>query len=864
MPLLQVFFTKVPIVALCSYLVLMIFFWISTKDKFIRAFMWMLGALIIWTSSAVFMTIDLYPGALFWDRVMVVGMILVPFFLYIFVSIFTNSFEMIKTAVWGIFTIIAIVINLLGYVVPNIETITSTVTLNGRVYTVAEFKYYLGLGAIPVYFLLFVLISVILYKAYSSMRHGNTTYERIAPVMAGIIILFLGSLANVLPSLGKYPVDVLACFINAILIFVAIYKYRLMELRFMVTKGLIYSIMVASITALYVLSVLFVEEHFGTLYGDILPYYTIILALMVAVVFQPLFRLAGNLVGIIFYKAEYAQRQALKNFSLSISNKLDLNNIARDLVEAVQLALHAKQIMVLMKNENKQHYYVFQTSSQVYKPDLYISFDNPIIKWMSHNKTCLSREELYSLPYFKSMWEKEKRELYELDIELIIPMRSDNDIIGLLMLTGKKNNIAYTMDDIDLLNYLGASTAVAFENARLYALSQAEAITDNLTRLYNHRYFYKALAEQKEKIGSAELSLLVLDLDSFKLYNDLYGHVEGDRALQKVADTMTGIVGDKGIICRYGGEEFTVLLPYHDPKMAFDIAEKIRLEIQKKFFNSDDLIQRFLTVSIGVCTYPHAAPNTEELLKRADLAMYTAKRQGKNQTVVYTPRTQGSDNLENSDNYQHNIDFPNYTTTIYALTAAIDTKDHYTFGHSQRVAEYSIALAVNMSLDDSYIEILREAALLHDIGKIGIPENILTKEGRLTAEEYEIIQKHAELSLTIIKHLPSLNYVAPAVIAHHERWDGTGYPRRLKGENIPLAARILAIADAFDAMTSDRPYRAGLSISAALKEITNNIGTQFDPTIAKLFIRLVLEGKIKVNQRSDPHSVYRVHRTAVQ
>ena len=168
----------------------------------------------------------------------------------------------------------------------------------------------------------------------------------------------------------------------------------------------------------------------------------------------------------------------------------------------------SKQMLVLIKHKEEECYYVYRTSSQVFKPDLKISFDNPIVKWLISHNTSLSREELYSLPFFKSMWEKEKKVIYDLDIEIIIPMKSRNDLIGMLMLTRKENNTAYTLDDMDLLTYLGASTAVAFDNASLYSHAQSEALTDSLTKLYNHRYFCKALTEQVEKIGSAELSLL--------------------------------------------------------------------------------------------------------------------------------------------------------------------------------------------------------------------------------------------------------------------------------------------------------------------------------------------------------------------
>lgn len=860
MPLLQAFLTAVPFVALATYCLLLFFFSISQKDKFIKAFMLMLVALILWTASAVFMVIGLYPGVLFWDIMMTAAMIAVPFLLYYFVSVFTNSLNVIGLAIWGSLTAAAIVVDLLGFVIVKAEVISNTVMVLGRPVRAVEFDYSLGVIAYPMYMLMFAMIIAIFIKARMSIRNTSMPDRKIQIrfITAGVFIMFIGSLLNVTPSLGKYPVDILACFINAILVMISIYKYRMLELRFMMTKGLVYSVLAALLTIMYVYVVMFVEKNLGKLNIDINPYITILSALVVAFAFQPLYKFTDKMVNKLFYKADYSQRQALRNFSVKISNKLDLNNIARELMEAVQMALHVKQILVLMKNEREQCYDVFQTYAKNHQVDLKISYTNPIIKWLTRNETCLSRNEMNTLPFFKSMWETEKRELDDLDIEMIIPMKSGKDIIGLLLLTSKRNNSAYTLDDVDLLSYLGASTAVAFENARLYTLSQVEAVTDNLTKLYNHRYFYKALAEQIKGVGSDELSLLMIDLDLFKLYNDIYGHIEGDHALEMVAAIMLDIVGQKGVVCRYGGEEFTVLLPSHDSAMAFDVAEKIRLEIQTRFFNLNDVTQLFLTASIGVCTYPRAASNAEELLSRADLAMYTAKSQGKNQTVIYTPRVAaiGRSNIDSGTDKTSNT---GYIDTIYALTAAIDTKDHYTFGHSQRVAEYATILASEMGLDNAHIEILREAALLHDVGKIGIPENILTKASRLTSEEYEIIKKHTEISISIIKHLPSLNHVIPVVLAHHERWDGSGYPRGLKGENIPFTARILAIADSFDAMTSSRPYKPALSVSAALDEIANNTGTQFDPVIANIFIKLVRNGTIKLDKRMEKTNIIGCH-----
>lgn len=845
MTLLLLFLKNVPLIALCSYCILMLFFWFSQKDRLICSFMLVLAALIVWTTSAVFMGIDLYPGVLFWDQIMIVGMILVSFLLYYFVSIFIGSVNWFQFTIWGLLSAIAITVDLMGFIVTDAEVIRNTVILFGKEFTTISYRYTLSIFAIPLFISVFLIIAGILLKIRKSLHKGDTNYERIRLVAIGCIVMSAGVLLNFIPALGQYPVDILACFINAILIVIAIYKYRFMELRFIVTKGIVYSFFTILITVAYMFSVFYIQNHVGNVYGKITPYFTTLIALAVAVIFQPLFNLTSKMVNKLFYKAEYSRRKALRNFSQSISNNLDLNNIAQELIDAVQLALNAVQVLVLLKNEEQAHYQVLRTSSPIYQPDLQISFDNPIIKWLQKNNNCLSRDQLYSQPFFKSMWEQEKQGIYNLGIELIIPVKSREDIIGMLMLTRKQNNAAYTSNDLDLLTYLGASTAVAFENARLYTRSQAEAITDSLTNLYNHRYFCKALSEQVNGFGKNEFSLMMIDLDFFKLYNDLYGHFEGDQALVMVSSILRRVVADKGIVCRYGGEEFTVLLPHYDSKQAYDLAERIRTNIEASFLNSNDVTQRFLTASIGICTYPHAAPDPQELLKRADLAMYKAKNQGKNQTIIYSPMVASVDINNKSEEI---LQKPSYTATIYALTAAIDAKDHYTFGHSQRVAEYATLLANELSIDKAHIEILREAALLHDIGKLGVPENILTKSGRLNSEEFDIVKKHVEMSITIIKHLPSINHVIPAVIGHHERWDGMGYPRGLKGENIPFAARCLAITDAFDAMTSNRPYRSGYTVNAALNEIKNNSGTQFDPVMANLFIKLVMDGTIKIDK----------------
>jgi K+-sensing histidine kinase KdpD len=218
---------------------------------------------------------------------------------------------------------------------------------------------------------------------------------------------------------------------NAFMLMIAIYKYRLMELRFMITRGLVYSIFIVTLTIAYIFTVFFIENHMLSQYQKIVPYFTPLVALAVAITLQPLYKLSSKLVDRLFYKAEYTQRQALRQFSSHISNNLDLNGIARELIEAVQLALNASQVLLLQKNEDKKLYHAFATSSQLFQPNLEISFDNPVIKWMNKNNTGINRDQLYYQPFFKSMWEQEKNKLHDAGIELIIPIKVRDDIICL-------------------------------------------------------------------------------------------------------------------------------------------------------------------------------------------------------------------------------------------------------------------------------------------------------------------------------------------------------------------------------------------------------------------------------------------------
>ena len=258
--------------------------------------------------------------------------------------------------------------------------------------------------------------------------------------------------------------------------------------------------------------------------------------------------------------------------------------------------------------------------------------------------------------------------------------------------------------------------------------------------------------------------------------------------------------------------EFAILLPQSSTDDAFVVAERVRGAIGSEMGRKKNAI----TVSLGLASWPNDGVAPDELLNAADKALYHAKRTGGNRTCVVSRMlpslTETAPPVAGGEKEA--------LSTIYALAATIEARDPYTYGHSRKVSYYAVTIAEALSLPSEKVGIVSTAALLHDIGKIGIADEVLNKTSELSDQEWELIKTHPKLSATIVGHVPSLTPCLPAILHHQERWDGSGYPSGLKGEAIPLEARILAVADAFDAMTSPRPYRGPLSYKEALEEYT--------------------------------------------
>ena len=347
------------------------------------------------------------------------------------------------------------------------------------------------------------------------------------------------------------------------------------------------------------------------------------------------------------------------------------------------------------------------------------------------------------------------------------------------------------------------------------------ALTDPLTGLGNHRNFHDRLERELRYAHERRLplSLCMIDIDDFKRINDRFGHPAGDRVLSQLAARLR----QSGEAFRLGGDEFALLLPGADESAALAAASSVVDRVAALNLEPTGAV----TVSVGIATSPQHAGERDDLIGLADSALYWAKEYGKNRVRAYRP-----DVIELAE-LKRLASGPDRAARFRAaasLARAVDARDVYTGSHSQRVADLAARTARRLGLPDEEVELTRLAASLHDLGKLAIPEEILRKPGPLTEPERMVLERHPQIGFRMLESL-GVDPVADWVLHHHERWDGSGYPDGLPGDRIPLGARIIFVADAYDAMTSERVYRRRVAPQRAIAELERCAGSQFDPEI---------------------------------
>ena len=375
---------------------------------------------------------------------------------------------------------------------------------------------------------------------------------------------------------------------------------------------------------------------------------------------------------------------------------------------------------------------------------------------------------------------------------------------------------------IDITERKLAEVAVKLFSQKMSELS----LTDELTKLYNRRQFYKVLEIEIDRARrhNKPLSLAILDVDRFKDYNDKFGHSGGDNILQSLAGVMTSYLRKTDTSFRYGGDEFTAILPEIDSNKAKDIVERVRLKWLHMRKTESLGLENLIGFSAGIAEFPKNAETQDSLVFLVDAALYCSKRSGGNRSTLVSEMGEiPHDMLANASLDQ-----------VSALAATVDAKEAHGYGHSKRVADVAATIGNNVGLSSDELADLRGASLLHDIGKIGISDAILNKSDRLTPLEWEVVKKHSIEGAKIVSQIKKVSNLAPLILHHHERYGGSGYPDGLKGQEIPLGSRIICIADAYETMVTPRSYGNVMSRNEALVELERCSGTQFDPEIIKV------------------------------
>lgn len=384
------------------------------------------------------------------------------------------------------------------------------------------------------------------------------------------------------------------------------------------------------------------------------------------------------------------------------------------------------------------------------------------------------------------------------------------------------------------------------------------ALRDSHTGLSNHRHFEEIIEAEffRAKRYNHALSVILLDIDYFKSINDVYGHQFGDLILKQLARQLKRLVRKYDIVCRLGGEEFVIVSPATNRADALNLAHRILDHISLYNFGDKDHSVK-LKLSLAVTSYPDdKLSKGRDLVNRADQILNKVKEYGGNNVYSSLDLKNKKDALKPKKDMSGNIKQlrakigrltkranQGLSEAIFAFAKTLELKDHYTGEHVEKTVHYATEVARALDLPHEEIECIRQAAILHDLGKIGISERILLKKGKLTKKEFEEIKKHPQIGVDIIRPIQSLQSVVPLIFYHHERWDGKGYSSRLKGEDIPTGARIIAVSDVYEALTSDRPYRKAYSEDEARKIIKDSAGTQFDPKIVEIFLKVLEEEK---------------------
>ena len=615
-------------IALFIYALLSLIMLAARRNRIINSFLIMLLSMICWTGGSLLMRNRCWPGYELWYHVSLLGLFLLPYGYYKFITEFAGRRNSLANKIYLAISMILFLVNLSsGFLLAAPKIIEE----KGRYSFV--YNYTMGVSV-----LLISGVIAVLHLAYTLLQCSRTNRKmkkQFEPICWGLVILAASHILLLIPIFYGFPIDILGGIVNAIFIVYALMKRRLFKLKLLASESVCYGVGVLLNLVLYFNVApdinVFLTEAFGGAVQD----YSLVFALCFIVTTTLTILVWRVLMKNVFVRDEIQQAEYLKNFSSAVSKSLCVKDILHEIITVVQKTTDAEGIYICIQDSQTGDYKAEYSDRPLSDLSFVLKADNPLVIWLSTHDESILMNDLKNTVLYRSMWEKEKRQLADMKIDACIGLRNDDQLVGILMLAEKRGKKKFDYGHLQLLNSIASVASIAIKNARLYENAYYEARTDELTGLLNRKYFLEVLNKEFEENCESSLALVIINIDDFKLYNQLYGNETADKALKKIAEILRANIGENGYVARYTGKEFALLLPKYDVYAAKNLTESIRNQIFYMNRDSTEYRLKSITVSAGISVAPYAAKTVRELLENVDLAVYHVKRNGKNGIKVF-------------------------------------------------------------------------------------------------------------------------------------------------------------------------------------------------------------------------------------